>query len=322
MEKLYLVIPCYNEEEVLIETQNRLKEKMSSLIKNKIISNQSKVVFVNDGSNDNTWNLILDFHKRDKLFTGINLSRNRGHQNALLAGLMTVKDDADIVITMDCDLQDDINVIENFIEEYKNGNDIVYGVRKTRKKDTFFKRNSAIILYKLMNILGVEIIYNHADYRLMSKRAIFALEKFKEVNLFLRGIVPLIGYKYSIVYYDRQERFAGKSKYSLKKMLGFALDGITSFTIKPIRFIVLLGFIIFFISIIMLIYTLIRHFSGQTIIGWSSVMTSVWAIGGLQLLSIGIIGEYIGKIYLETKARPRYIIEEYLEDKKRNQLKK
>lgn len=322
MEKLYLVIPCYNEEEVLIETQNRLKEKMSSLIKNKIISNQSKVVFVNDGSNDNTWNLILEFHEKDKLFTGINLSRNRGHQNALLAGLMTVKDDADIVITMDCDLQDDINVIENFIEEYKNGNDIVYGVRKTRKKDTFFKRNSAIILYKLMQILGVEIIYNHADYRLMSKRAIFALEKFKEVNLFLRGIVPLIGYKYSIVYYDRQERFAGKTKYSLKKMLGFALDGITSFTIKPIRFIVLLGFIIFLISIIMLIYTLIRHFSGQTIIGWSSVMTSVWAIGGLQLLSIGIIGEYIGKIYLETKLRPRYIIEEYLEDKKRNQFRK
>lgn len=322
MEKLYLVIPCYNEEEVLIETQNRLKEKISSLIKNKIISNQSKVVFVNDGSNDNTWNLILEFHEKDKLFTGINLSRNRGHQNALLAGLMTVKDDADIVITMDCDLQDDINVIENFIEEYKNGNDIVYGVRKTRKKDTFFKRNSAIILYKLMQILGVEIIYNHADYRLMSKRAIFALEKFKEVNLFLRGIVPLIGYKYSIVYYDRQERFAGKTKYSLKKMLGFALDGITSFTIKPIRFIVLLGFIIFLISIIMLIYTLIRHFSGQTIIGWSSVMTSVWAIGGLQLLSIGIIGEYIGKIYLETKLRPRYIIEEYLEDKKRNQFRK
>lgn len=317
MEKLYLVIPCYNEEEVLIETKNRLKVKMSNLIKNKIISTNSKVVFVNDGSIDNTWNLILDFHKNDKLFTGINLSRNRGHQNALLAGLMTVKNDADIVITMDSDLQDDINVIDKFIEEYKKGNDIVYGVRSSRKKDTFFKRNSALMLYKLMRILGVEIIYNHADYRLMSKRALFELEKFREVNLFLRGIVPLIGYKYSIVYYDRQNRFAGKTKYSLKKMISFALDGITSFTIKPIRFIVLLGFIIFLISIIMLIYTLFRHFSGQTIIGWASVMTSVWAIGGLQLLSIGIIGEYIGKIYLETKARPRYIIEEYLEDNKK-----
>lgn len=316
MEKLYLVIPCYNEEEVLVETKKRLKNKMASLIKNKTISAHSKVVFVNDGSKDNTWNLILDFHKSDKLFTGINLSRNRGHQNALLAGLMTVKDEADIVITMDCDLQDDINVIDNFIEEYKHGNDIVYGVRSSRKKDTFFKRNSALMLYKFMRVLGVELIYNHADYRLMSKRAILELEKFKEVNLFLRGIVPLIGYQYSIVYYDRQNRFAGKTKYSLKKMISFALDGITSFTIKPIRFIVLLGFIIFLISIIMLIYTLIRHFSGQTIIGWSSVMTSVWAIGGLQLLSIGIIGEYIGKIYLETKARPRYIIEDYLENNK------
>ncbi|MCI8777582.1 MAG: glycosyltransferase family 2 protein [Bacilli bacterium] len=319
MEKLYLVIPCYNEEDVLAETKDRLKIKMTNLIKNKVISAHSKVVFVNDGSIDNTWNLILDFHKKDKLFTGINLSRNRGHQNALLAGLMTVKDDADMVITLDCDLQDDIDVIDKFIEEYKIGNDIVYGVRKSRKKDTFFKRNSALMLYKLMRLLGIEIIYNHADYRLMSKRAIIELEKFREVNLFLRGIVPLIGYKYSIVYYDRQERFAGKSKYSLKKMLSFALDGITSFTIKPIRFIVLLGFVIFLISIMMLIYTLIRHFSGQTIIGWSSVMTSVWAIGGLQLFSIGIIGEYIGKIYLETKARPRYIIEEYLSDKKRNQ---
>lgn len=317
MEKLYLVIPCYNEEEVLAETKNRLKIKMSDLIKKRVISKNSKVVFVNDGSIDNTWNLILDFHKIDKLFTGINLSRNRGHQNALLAGLMTVKDDADIVITLDCDLQDDINVIDKFIEEYKIGNDIVYGVRSSRKKDTFFKRNSALMLYKLMHILGVEIIYNHADYRLMSKRAIIELEKFKEVNLFLRGIVPLIGYKYSIVYYDRQNRFAGKTKYSLKRMISFALDGITSFTIKPIRLIVLLGFIIFLISIIMLIYTLVRHFSGQTIIGWSSVMTSVWAIGGLQLLSIGVIGEYIGKIYLETKSRPRYIIEDYLEDKKK-----
>lgn len=318
MNKLYLVIPCFNEEEVLRQTRDVLKNKISSLIKSKKISKDSKVVFIDDGSIDNTWNLILDFHKTDKTFSGIKLSRNRGHQNALLAGLMTVKDEADIVITLDCDLQDDIDVIDDFIEEYHKGNDIVYGVRKSRKTDTFFKRNSAIMLYKLMRFMGVEIIYNHADYRLMSKRSILELENFKEVNLFLRGMVPLIGFKSSIVNYDRKERYAGKTKYPLKKMISFALDGITSFTIKPIRFITLIGFVIFLISIIMLIYTLVRHAYGQTIIGWSSVMTSVWAIGGLQLLSIGVIGEYIGKIYLETKARPRYIVEEYLENKKKS----
>ncbi len=315
MEVLYLVIPCYNEEEVIVETKNKLKNKMNFLIRNKKISNLSKVVFVNDGSVDNTWNLICNFNKEDKLFSGIKLSRNFGHQSALLAGLMSVVSKADMVITLDCDLQDDVEVIDKFVDEYFKGNDIVYGVRNSRKKDSFFKRNTAVLLYKLMKLFGVEIVYNHADYRLMSKKAIISLGNFKEVNLFLRGLVPLIGYKSSIVEYERQERFAGNSKYPFKKMFNFAIDGITSFTVKPIRFIAGLGFVIFFVSIGMLIYTLIRHFNGETIIGWSSVMVSVWAIGGLQLLAIGIIGEYIGKIYLETKARPRYIIEKDLDEK-------
>ena len=313
MEVLYLVIPCYNEEEVIVETKNKLKNKMNFLIRNKKISNLSKVVFVNDGSVDNTWNLICNFNKEDKLFSGIKLSRNFGHQSALLAGLMSVVSKADMVITLDCDLQDDVEVIDKFVDEYFKGNDIVYGVRNSRKKDSFFKRNTAVLLYKLMKLFGVEIVY--ADYRLMSKKAIISLGNFKEVNLFLRGLVPLIGYKSSIVEYERQERFAGNSKYPFKKMFNFAIDGITSFTVKPIRFIAGLGFVIFFVSIGMLIYTLIRHFNGETIIGWSSVMVSVWAIGGLQLLAIGIIGEYIGKIYLETKARPRYIIEKDLDEK-------
>ena len=317
MDKLYLVIPCYNEEEVLTETRKRLKIKIEQLINDKKISKNSKIVFVDDGSKDRTWELILKFHNDDKLFSGLKLSRNKGQQNALLAGLMTVKDDADIIITMDCDLQDDINAIDKFIDEYHKGNEIVYGVRNSRKKDTFFKRTTAILLYKIMKLMGIEIIYNHADYRLMSKKVVLELENFKEVNLFLRGIIPLIGFSYSIVEYERDARFAGKTKYSLKKMLNFALDGITSFTIKPIRFITMFGIMIFLVSLFMLIYTLIRHLTGQTIIGWSSVMISVWAIGGLQLLSIGVIGEYIGKIYLETKSRPKYIISEYLEKNKK-----
>ena len=312
MNKLYLVIPCYNEEEVLPETKKRLKEKMSKLIKKNVISDESKVIFVNDGSKDKTWQLIEDFHKKDKLFGGINLTRNKGHQNALLAGLLTVKNDADIVISMDADLQDDIDVIDKFIEEYEKGNDVVYGVRSSRKKDTFFKRNTALMFYRLMKFMGVDIIYNHADYRLMSKRAIDGLEQFKEVNLFLRGLVPLIGYNSSIVTYERSERFAGESKYPLKKMLSFAIDGITSFSIKPIRLITTTGIIVSFISILMLIYSIIRYFMGATIVGWSSLMVSVWFIGGIQILAIGIVGEYIGKIYLETKQRPRFLIKDYL----------
>lgn len=312
MEKLYLVIPCYNEEEVLPETKKRLKKKMSELIEKKKISSRSKVIFVNDGSRDKTWELIKTFHEEDSLFGGINLTRNKGHQNALLAGLMTVKEDCDIAISLDADLQDDIEAIEKMVDSYHEGYDIVYGVRSSRKKDTFFKRNTALAFYKLMNAMGVETIYNHADYRLMSKRALEGLSKFKEVNLFLRGLVPLIGYKTTTVEYERNERFAGESKYPLKKMLNFAFDGITSFSIKPIRMITMLGFLIFLVSIIMLIYTLVRYMMGATVIGWSSVMISVWALGGLQLLGIGVIGEYIGKVYLETKNRPRYLIDEYL----------
>ncbi len=315
MEKLYLVIPCYNEEAVLEETKKRLKEKMESLIKNKKISKDSKVVFVNDGSKDKTWEMIVKFHEEDSLFSGINLSRNRGHQNALLAGLMTVYPSADMVISMDADLQDDINVIDQFIDEYYAGNDIVYGVRSSRKTDTFFKRNTALMFYRMMEKMGVQIIYNHADYRLMSKRALEALSHFKEVNLFLRGMVPLLGFPYSVVEYERAERFAGESKYPLKKMLSFAFDGITSFCVKPIRFILFLGLFLFFCSLIILIYSLIRYFQGEVILGWTSLMVSIWALGGLQLFAIGVIGEYIGKIYMESKERPRFIIERYLEEK-------
>lgn len=312
METLYLVIPCYNEEEVLDETTKRLTKKMNELIDSKKIKEDSKVVYVNDGSKDQTWKKIQKFHEKNSMFCGINLSRNRGHQNALLAGLMTVKDDADMVISMDADLQDDINVIDQFVEEYYKGNDVVYGVRSSRKTDTFFKRNTALAFYRMMEKMGVQIVYNHADYRLMSKRALEALSEFKEVNLFLRGMVPLLGYPSTTVSYERAERFAGESKYPLKKMLSFAFDGITSFSIKPIRFILFLGILIFFISILILIYSLIRYFQGAVIWGWTSLMVSIWALGGLQLFAIGIIGEYIGKVYMETKARPRFIVEKYL----------
>lgn len=312
MEKLYLVIPCYNEEAVLDETKKRLDQKMKKLIKEKKISKDSRVVFVNDGSKDKTWEKIVSFHEEDSLFSGINLSRNRGHQNALLAGLMTVREDADMVISMDADLQDDIEVIDQFISQYQKGNDVVYGVRSSRKTDTFFKRNTALLFYRMMEKMGVQIVYNHADYRLMSKRSLNALAEFKEVNLFLRGMVPLVGYPSSTVTYERAERFAGESKYPLKKMLSFAFDGITSFSIKPIRFILFLGMFIFLCSIFILIYSLIRYFQGAVILGWTSLMVSIWALGGLQLFAIGIIGEYIGKVYMETKARPRFIIENYL----------
>lgn len=309
---LYLVIPCYNEEKVLAETVKRLTKKINSMIENKLISSKSKMVFVNDGSKDRTWEMIEEFNRNNPLVRGIKLSRNRGHQNALLAGLMTVKEECDIVISLDADLQDDINVIDKFVEKYYEGCEIVYGVRNSRKTDTFFKKFTAETFYKFMNLMGVEIVFNHADYRLMSKRVLFELEKYKEVNIFLRGMVPLIGFKSDIVEYERHERFAGESKYPLKKMLAFAFDGITSFSIKPIRFITALGFLIFLISIIMSIYFLISHFSGKTVSGWTTIVMSIWAIGGLQLLAIGIIGEYIGKIYIETKKRPKYIIEKYL----------
>ena len=267
-----------------------------------------------DGSKDKTWEIITDLHKENKLFGGICLSRNRGHQNALLAGLMTVKDECDAVISMDADLQDDINAIDEMVEKYNEGYDVVYGVRSSRKKDTFFKRTTAQGFYKLMKAMGVETIYNHADYRLMSRRALDGLAEFKEVNLFLRGMVPLVGFRHATVTYERGERFAGESKYPLKKMLAFAFEGITSLSIKPIRLICTLGVLIFCVSIGMLIYSIIRHFMGHTIAGWASLAVSIWALGGIQLLAIGVIGEYIGKIYLESTQRPRFLISDYLND--------
>ncbi|MCR8745450.1 glycosyltransferase family 2 protein [Romboutsia lituseburensis] len=312
---IYLVIPCYNEEAVLYETSKQLEIKMSKLMENNKISNKSKIVFINDGSKDSTWNIITDLHNKSKIFSGINLSKNRGHQNALVAGLMTVRKYCDAAISLDADLQDDISVIDEFIDKFIEGYDIVYGVRNSRKKDTYFKRLTAQGFYKFMNKMGANIVYNHADYRLMSKRALDGLKEFKEVNLFLRGIIPMIGYKTDIVEYERHERFAGESKYPFKKMMSFAIDGITSLSIKPIRFITGLGFTIFAISIIMLLYFLNTYFRGKAIEGWTTIVISMWSIGGLQLLAIGIIGEYIGKIYMEVKSRPRFIIEEFLNEK-------
>lgn len=312
---LFLVIPCYNEQEVLHETSAQLKEKMNSLMQSGKIDENSRIVFVDDGSKDRTWEIIAGLHEKDRIFRGIKLSRNKGHQNALLAGLMTVKDECDAAISLDADLQDDIDAIDAMVDKYLNEQcDIVYGVRSARKTDTFFKKFTAESFYKIMAKMGVEVTYNHADYRLMSRRALEGLEQFKEVNLFLRGIVPMIGYKSDVVYYERHERFAGESKYPLKKMIAFAMEGITSLSIKPIRMITALGVGIFTISIIMLIYFLICHLMDKTVAGWTSIVVSVWAIGGLQLLAIGVIGEYIGKIYLETKERPKYIIDKYLND--------
>lgn len=311
MNTLYIVVPCYNEEEVLEETTKRLKEKLNDLIKSKKINKNSKVMYVNDGSKDKTWKLIKKI-SGDSMFTGISLSRNRGHQNALLAGLMTAKEKADIVISMDADLQDDINVIDEMLDKYNEGNEIVYGVRSSRKKDTWFKKTTAEAFYKFMKLMGVDIIFNHADYRLTSKKVLNELEKFDEVNLFLRGIFPLIGYKYDVVYYERNERFAGESKYPLKKMLNFAWDGITSFSVKPIRFVLTLGIIIFAISIILIIYSLLSKLMGNAVDGWTFLSCSIWFATGIQMLSLGIIGEYIGKSYNETKRRPRYIISEDL----------
>jgi glycosyltransferase involved in cell wall biosynthesis len=313
---LYIVVPCYNEEEVLPETSKRLKEKVESLVSQGKVSEKSRILFVNDGSRDRTWELISSLHQTDPIFSGVDLTRNRGHQNALLAGLMTAKDRCDMAISMDADLQDDVDAVDRMVEEYYAGCDIVYGVRSSRKKDTFFKRFTAEGFYRVMNWMGAETVFNHADYRLMSKRALEGLSAFKEVNLFLRGIVPMVGYRTGTVEYERGERFAGESKYPLKKMLAFAMEGITSLSTKPLKWITSLGFLIFLVSIAMLIYSILRWAMGETIIGWASVICSVWAIGGLILLSLGVIGEYIGKIYLETKARPRFLIREVLDDEK------
>ena len=312
--KLYLVIPCYNEEEVLPETSKRLKEKYTALMSAGKIDAHSKIVFVNDGSKDRTWEMIRELHEADPVFRGICLSRNRGHQNALLAGLMTVKDECDAAISLDADLQDDINAIDEMVDRFHEGYEVVYGVRSSRKKDTFFKRTTAQGFYKIMKGMGVETVYNHADYRLMSRRALQALSEFEEVNLFLRGLVPLVGFKSTEVTYERGERFAGESKYPLKKMLAFATEGITSMSVKPIRMIASLGILVFLFSIGVLIYSIIRKLTGYTVPGWAFLAVSIWALGGVQLLAIGVIGEYIGKIYLETKGRPRFIISDYLKD--------
>lgn len=318
-QTLYLVIPCYNEEEVLPETAKRLTQKMTQMISDGLISQKSRIAFVDDGSKDRTWELVEEMHRQNKFICGVKLSRNKGHQNALLAGLMTVKDHCDMAISLDADLQDDIEAIDRFVEKYYEGCDIVYGVRSSRESDTFFKRTSAQSFYKIMKFLGVDIVYNHADYRLMSKRALEELENFKEVNLFLRGIIPLIGFRCDVVTYERHERFAGESKYPLKKMLAFAFDGITSFSIKPIRLISTLGAAIFGVSLLMLLYFLIIYFLGKTVAGWATIVISIWAIGGLQLLATGIIGEYIGKIYLETKGRPKFVVETFLEQESKEE---
>lgn len=316
MKTIYLVLPCYNEEEVLRTTASKLEEKINTLIKNKIINEDSKIVFVDDGSKDRTWKIIKSLHLENKLFGGLKLSKNQGHQNALLAGLLTLQNSCDAIISLDADLQDDINVIDTFIERYYDGAHIVYGVRSKREKDTFFKKTSAELFYKLMQALGVKIVYNHADYRLMSSEALNALANFKEVNLFLRGIVPLIGYQTDVVYYERNERCAGTSKYPLKKMLSFALEGITSFSITPIRIVFYLGLIMFISSLIVTSYFILLWLFGGTVHGWTTIVASIWLLGGIQLLCLGVIGEYIGKMYMETKSRPRFIIEQNLFDNK------
>ena len=305
---LYIVIPCYNEENVLPITSVMFLNKLTDLIKKKKILDSSRILFVDDGSKDSTWAMICELAKQDKHYIGISQSRNRGHQNAVLAGLMEAKELCNITISIDCDGQDDINVIEDMVDAYLSGNDIVYGVRDNRDSDTFFKRVSAQSFYKLLTWMGVECIYNHADYRLIGNRALQSLAEFKEVNIFLRGMIPLIGYKSTCVYYRREERLAGKSHYPLKKMMSLAIDGITSLSIKPIRIITMFGLAMSLVSSFGIVWSITRYFSGYTIVGWTSVVCILLFMNGIQMLSLGIIGEYIGKTYLETKQRPRYII--------------
>lgn len=313
MTKLAIVIPCYNEEKVLLESNKQLQAVIEKLIHNKKISEDSGILFIDDGSKDATWRIITNLKNQFTNIKGLKLARNAGHQNALLAGLYAATSHNDIIVSIDADLQDDVTVIENMVDKFHLGFEIVYGVRNARKFDSFFKKNSALLFYKFMNFLGAETIYNHADYRLMSKRSLQEFAKFKETNLFLRGLIPLLGFSATTVYYERHARFAGESKYPFLKMLNFALNGITSMSIKPLRLIFLLGISVFFISFIMLFYILFSFFTGKAIAGWSSVILSIWFLGSLLLIAIGVLGEYIGKIYIETKERPRYIIEEYLD---------
>ena len=309
---LYILAPCYNEAEVLPLTSKIFLDKLNSLITEGKISENSRVAFVDDGSKDETWNIIESLHELDPKFIGVKLSRNRGHQNALLGGMSTVADDCDMIVTIDADAQDDVNAIDKMVDDFNSGIEIVYGVRASRETDTFFKRTTAQGFYKFMTIMGVETVYNHADFRLMSSRAVKALLDFKEVNLFLRGMVPLVGFKSSTVAYDRAPRLAGESKYPLKKMLTFAFDGITSFSIRPIRFITALGGITLILSVLFAIYALISYFVHNTVPGWTSTVLSIWFFGSLQLIATGVVGEYIGKIYREAKGRPRFFIEKYL----------
>ena len=306
---LYIVIPCYNEQEVLPVTAPMFKEKIEYLITQGLCSEDSKVLFVNDGSKDDTWNIISSLAKEDSRFKGITLSRNRGHQNALLAGLMHAKELCDVTISIDCDGQDDINAMDEMMRQYHDGCDVVYGVRSKRDTDTFFKRFTAESFYKFMHMMGAETVFNHADYRLMSKRALEGLAQFKEVNLFLRGTVPLVGYKSTSVYYERNERIAGESHYPLSKMLNLALNGITSLSTKPLRYITSIGIVMAFISFLVIVWAVIARFTGNTVAGWTSMVGIMALIGGIQLFCLGIIGEYIGKIYSEVKNRPKYIIE-------------
>ena len=307
---LYIVIPCYNEEEVLPVTSGMFRDEIRDLIEKDKISCESRVLFVDDGSRDSTWQIISSLALEDPVFTGIRQSRNRGHQSSVLAGLMEVKDRADIVISIDCDGQDDVTAMEDMVDAYADGCDIVYGIRSNRESDTFFKRSSAQLYYKLLNAMGAEVVYNHADYRLTSSRVLREFANFKEVNLYLRGMFPLVGFKSTSVYYERHERLAGSSHYSLAKMLGLAFDGITSLSIKPIRMIAAIGAIMSFLSFIGIIWAVVDRFMGNTVPGWASTVVIIFLTCGLQMLSLGVIGEYIGKIYMESKHRPRYIISE------------
>ena len=307
---LYIVIPCYNEEEVLPVTSVMFRDEIRDLIEKDKISSESRVLFVDDGSKDSTWQIISSLALEDPVFTGIRQSRNRGHQSSVLAGLMEAKDSADIVISIDCDGQDDVTAMEDMVDAYADGCDIVYGIRSNRESDTFFKRSSAQLYYKLLNAMGAEVVYNHADYRLTSSRVLREFANFKEVNLYLRGMFPLVGFKSTSVYYERHERLAGSSHYSLAKMLGLAFDGITSLSIKPIRMIAAIGAIMSFLSFIGIVWAVVDRFMGNTVPGWASTVVIIFLTCGLQMLSLGVIGEYIGKIYMESKHRPRYIISE------------
>ena len=310
---LYLVVPCYNEQEVLSDTAEKLAHKLTQLIDAGKISERSRIAFVNDGSSDRTWEIIRAYRERSALFSGINLAHNEGHQNALLAGLMTVLPYADVTISMDADLQDDINAVDAMLEKYAAGVNIVYGVRANRSSDTFFKRFTAESFYRAMRALGADIVFNHADFRLMDRRALTALTEYPEVNLFLRGIVPMIGLTHGVVYYARKERLAGVSKYPWRRMTSFAWEGVTSLSARPIRLIAQMGMFISFISGLMLIWSIVRHFIGETIVGWTSLVVSLWFLGGLIMLSVGVIGEYVAKIYLEVKRRPRYLVQDFID---------